>query len=146
MISAILVSVRRACSPPSGSRDCPGWIGASCHHIPYVAGLVRDGGPGDGDVTRATPSPPASGHSRPRGVLGSKSGVFDAISANIGRIALCSGSWSAFSPTTIPGIASRGAGRQKDNSYHRLPANPPGSSNHKDKSWFALLKRVVLTR
>jgi hypothetical protein len=26
------------------------------------------------------------------------------------------------------------------------PGAPPGSSNHKDKSWFALLTRVVLTR
>ena len=57
-----------------------------------IRGKARGGGPGDGDVTRATPSPPASGHSRPRGALGSKSGVFDAISANIGRIELCSGS------------------------------------------------------
>ena len=44
-----------------------------------IRGKARGGGPGDGDVTRATPSPPASGHSRPRGALGSKSGVFDAI-------------------------------------------------------------------
>ncbi len=57
-----------------------------------ISGKARGGGLGDGDVTRATPSPPASGHSRPRGALGSKSGVFDAIPANIGRIEPRSGS------------------------------------------------------
>ncbi len=39
-----------------------------------------------------TPSPPASGYSRPRGALGSKSGAFDAIPANNGRMEPCSGS------------------------------------------------------
>ena len=110
-----------------------------------TAGWAGSDAPGDADVTNGGNTHLPIRESRPEGLARPKNGYFSGIPCK-----------NAPDPKTIrrPNVPClhrrspqpiRGGGPEKHICFYmRSGGNSPGSSNYKDKSWFAALTRLVL--